>query len=180
MSDEKAFYNSLRLNPRPLVVDFWAPWCGPCRSIEPSLKRLGQEYDGRVDVWKINADEQPGLLRQLGVYGIPTLIVYRSGQEVTRQTGAGGPERLRALFESGLSGEKPAASSLTVRERLLRLVLGGALLALAYSGAFAGFYLVLAGLGGLVMFSAVHDRCPVWQALAPRLKALIRQIYSRT
>jgi thioredoxin 1 len=159
------FYDRLQQNPLPVVVDFWAPWCGPCRAVEPMLKRAGGEYSGRVDVWKVNADEHPELLRQLHIYGIPTLIGFKSGEEVARQTGIGSPQGLNSLFEAAISGEKPTNQGMGLIDRILRLATGGALLVLAYSGGFAGFYLVLAGLGGLVMFSAVHDRCPVWKAI---------------
>ena len=162
---EEDFYQRLSENPLPVVVDFWAPWCGPCRAVEPMLKSAGKEYSGRVDVWKINADEHPELLRQLRIFGIPTLIGFKSGQEVARHTGVGSPQALGALFEAALSGEKPVKTGLGMTDRILRLATGAALLLLAYSRDFSGFYLVLAGLGGLVMFSAVHDRCPVWQAV---------------
>jgi thioredoxin 1 len=129
------------------------------------LKNVGSEYSGRVDVWKVNADEHPELLRQLRIYGIPTLVGFKDGQEVARRTGVGSPQALGALFEAAISGEKPVKTGLGLTERVLRLATGAALVLLAYTRDFAGFYLVLAGLGGVVMFSAVHDRCPVWQAI---------------
>lgn len=167
---ETDFFDKLLQNPRPVVVDFWAPWCGPCRAIEPMLKKAGAEYAGRVDVWRVNADEHPDLLRQLHIYGIPTLISFRGDQEVARQTGVTSSEALRALFESALSGEKPQSAGLSLFDRLLRLSTGAAIVLLAYTRGLEGLYLLLAAIGGLVMFSAVHDRCPVWQAIKARLK----------
>ena len=79
--DSQAFFEKLKQNPRPVVVDLWAPWCGPCKMVKPILEKLAQEYTGRVDLWQINADDNQDLLRELKVYGIPTLIVYRDGKE---------------------------------------------------------------------------------------------------
>ena len=174
MSDiGKDFFERLEGNPRPVVVDFWASWCGPCKMIVPAIKRLGQEYDGQVDVWKVNADEQPDILRKLRIYGIPTIIAYNAaGQEVTRKTGAASQGQLQDLFDAALLGEKPAGPSLTFIERLLRAALGVAFLILAYSGGFSGIYLGFAVLSGVAFFSAVYDRCPLWQTIAPRIKAL--------
>jgi thioredoxin 1 len=140
--------------------------------IEPALKKLEAEYGGQVDVWRVNADEQPDLLRKLRIYGIPTLVSFKNGEEVLRQTGVASQGALGILFEAALSGEKPASIGLTLVDRILRVVIGLALLFLAYIGGFDGIYLLVAGLAGVAFFSAVYDRCPVWQAIAPRLKAL--------
>ena len=173
MNSENQYFERLKNNERPVVVDFWAPWCGPCKSIEPMLKRLGTEYAGRVDVWRVNADENPEVLRKLRIYGIPTLIAYHQGQEVTRRVGAASPATLGDLFEASLQGEKPVSSGIPFIERLIRLGAGAFLVALAYMGSFSSLYILIALLGGLIMFSAVRDRCPVWQAIAPRLGALL-------
>ncbi len=171
----QAFQQKLVQNDHPVVIDFWAPWCGPCRAIEPSMKRLEQTYAGRVDVWRINADEQPDLLRQLKVYGIPTLIAFQGGQEIVRQTGAQPQPALARLFEAALSGERPVKAGLSWTDRLVRLVAGTAFMILAYLGNFAGFYLALALVGGGVMFSAVYDRCPIWKALTTRIGELLQR-----
>jgi thioredoxin len=174
MSEEN-FIDRLKQNPRPVVVDFWAPWCGPCRMIDPIMKKLGQSYIGRVDIWKVNADEQPELLRKLRIYGIPTLVAFHQGQEVSRRTGAASQEKLASLFEAALSGEKPARSGPAPLDRFLRLLAGLILFILAFANHFTGWYLVLAGIGGIVAFSAVYDRCPVYRAISTRLSSWLRR-----
>jgi thioredoxin len=168
---EIEFFERLEQNPRPVVVDFWAPWCGPCRMIDPIMKGLGQDYSGRVDVWKVNADEQPELLQKLHIYGIPTLVAFHQGQEVSRRTGAASPDRLAALFESALSGEKPVNVRSAPRDRFLRLLAGSLLFGLAVVNHFTGWYLLLAGIGGVLAFSAVYDRCPIYRAVSARLSS---------
>lgn len=162
-----AFKQKLAESPRPVVVDLWAPWCGPCRAIAPSLKKLAAEYDGRVDLWKVNVDDEPDVARGLRVMGIPTLLVFREGKQVARVMGAQPLEGLRGLFEAGLQELPVVAAGLGRRERGLRLFLAGALL-VAW-----GFVPSVWGWGvlaGLVLFSAICDRCPLWRALSSKVK----------
>ncbi|MDE2476505.1 MAG: thioredoxin TrxA [Alphaproteobacteria bacterium] len=72
----------------PVVVDFWAEWCGPCRMIAPSLEELAGEYDGKVTVAKMNIDENPQTPTRYGVRGIPTLMIFRNGQVTATKIGA--------------------------------------------------------------------------------------------
>ncbi|HUS17382.1 MAG TPA: thioredoxin [Chloroflexia bacterium] len=72
----------------PVIVDFWAPWCGPCRQIAPSLEKLAEEYDGKLIVAKVNTDEDPQWSQAYEVSGIPTLLFVAGGKIVHRQVGA--------------------------------------------------------------------------------------------
>lgn len=72
---------------KPVVVDFWAPWCGPCRMVAPIMEELAEEYDGEIDFLKLNTDENPDTPNELGIRGIPTIIVYVDGEEVDRMVG---------------------------------------------------------------------------------------------
>ena len=72
----------------PVLVDFWAPWCSPCKMIAPVLKELAEEYGDRLKVVKVNVDENPDLASRFDVMGIPTLIMFKGGQAVDRFAGA--------------------------------------------------------------------------------------------
>jgi thioredoxin 2 len=80
----------------PVLVDFWAPWCGPCRMVSPLVEQLGRDNAGHLKVVKLNVDEAPALAARYGVQGIPLLVVLRNGADVDRLVGAAPPERLRA------------------------------------------------------------------------------------
>jgi thioredoxin 1 len=72
----------------PVLVDFWAPWCGPCKIVEPTVEKLAKEQAGRLRVVKVNADENPVLVQRYGIQGIPTMLVVKNGQIAARWTGA--------------------------------------------------------------------------------------------
>jgi len=172
---DKIFFERLRSNPRPVVVDFWAPWCGPCQVIAPAVEKLSAEFAGRVDLWKVNADQQPELLRSLHIYGIPTLIAFHNGREVGRHTGAASALALSTLFKSALTGEKPERTGPELTDRFLRLGAGLALVSLAIIGGLSGTGLLVAGLGAVIMFMGIYDRCPVYRVVSERLKNLLRR-----
>lgn len=172
---EEDFIERLRSNPHPVVVDFWAPWCAPCRAIGPVVKKLDEEFAGQVDVWKVNADEQPDLLRSLRIYGIPTMIAYHDGREVGRHTGAASATVLSSLFESALTGEKPEQRGLEFNDRFLRLGVGLALVGLVIFSGLSGAGLLLVGLGAVIIFTAVYDRCPIYRMVSTRLNGLFQR-----
>jgi len=86
----------------PVLVDFWAPWCGPCRMIAPALDALSAEYTGRVRVVKLDIDQNSNIALAYQVRSIPLLLVFKGGEVVARQVGAVGQAQLRQLIESAL------------------------------------------------------------------------------
>ena len=169
------FFEKLRSSPIPVVVDFWAPWCGPCRALKPTIERLSQEYSGQVEVWKVNADEQPDLLGSLRIYSIPTLIAFHAGQEIGRRTGVASARELHTLFEAALSGTGPVRVEPAPVNRILRLGVGLALVGLAVLSGMSVVSWLLAGIGGLIMFTGVYDRCPIYRMVSMRLKEIFRK-----
>lgn len=173
MSDHEPLY-AIRSASGPLVVEVWAPWCLPCRAMTPALERVATEFSGRVDLLRVNANEHPQALQSLGVMAVPTLIVWRQGQEVSRHTGALPASGLRRLFLTALGETPPTSTGLRPLDRLLRLAAGVGLIGF---GVAAPSTLLLA-LGGVVLFSAFYDRCPVWRALSARLGPGLRRALS--
>jgi len=85
---DAAFDKTVMQSPIPVIVDFWAPWCGPCKMVAPTLEKLAKEYTGKLLVAKVNTDENPEWAMKYGVQGIPTMLFVANGKLVHRQVGA--------------------------------------------------------------------------------------------
>lgn len=86
----------------PVVVDLWAPWCGPCRMVSPTLEQIAAQLAGRVKLVKVNVDDSPKVQQRFGVQAIPTLMVLRQGQVAARRAGAAPASELRAWIEAAI------------------------------------------------------------------------------
>ena len=87
---------------QPVLVDFWATWCGPCRMIAPVIEQVAAEFEGRAVVGKVDVDEEPGLAQRFGVMSIPTLVVRKDGKVVEQAVGARGRADVAAMIERHL------------------------------------------------------------------------------
>jgi thioredoxin 1 len=154
------FNQKISTSEKPLVLDFWAPWCAPCRMTKPILEKLAGEYQDKVEFLPINADESQEVLQSLKIYGIPTVITYRNGKEVGRVVGAQNESGFRAMFEALATGREVKVP-LTQFDRILRLGAGALFVMIGVS---TGNWLV-AGIGGIIAFMGIYDRCPIWRAI---------------
>jgi thioredoxin len=170
--NQAEFQNRLVDNAKPIIVDLWAPWCAPCRAMEPAFKQASQKYLGQVDVLKINADESPEVLKSLGVMGIPTVVGFFNGKEVIRRTGIQSAEALDIIFDATLHQLKSVIIPPAPIDRLIR---SGAGLAFVVMGWIFGQSILLIGIGGILLFSAFYDRCPIYKAIIPRLANIFQR-----
>ncbi|MBK8616045.1 MAG: thioredoxin [Anaerolineales bacterium] len=154
------FQQKISESEKPVIIDFWAPWCGPCKMTKPILDKLAKEYAEKVEFMPINADDSREVLEQFRVFGIPTVITLRNGKEVGRVTGAQTEGNYRTMFEALAEG-KEVKVPLTQFDRMLRLGAGGLFIMVGISTS----SWLIAGVGGILAFMGIYDRCPIWQAL---------------
>ncbi|MBU6156349.1 MAG: thioredoxin TrxA [Alphaproteobacteria bacterium] len=84
---------------KPVLVDFWAEWCGPCRQISPAIEELAKELGGKIEIVKLNIDENPGVPGKYGVRGIPTLMIFKNGQVAATKIGAMPKQKIKEWIE---------------------------------------------------------------------------------
>jgi thioredoxin 2 len=101
----------------PVLVDLWAPWCGPCRMVSPALAKLATDLAGRIKLVKVNVDDSPELQRRFGVQSIPTLLLLRRGKVVARQVGAVPEPALKTWVNQALQASQPAGEGAGAEKR---------------------------------------------------------------
>lgn len=164
--DRTEFQQKISQPNKPVVVDFWAQWCAPCRLTKPVLERLAEEYGGSVEFLAVDADTSHELVEHYKILGIPTVLAFRNGQEAARVIGARGEAGYRQMFASLAQG-KQVELSLAPFERMLRI---GAGVLLVVIGVSIGSWLAVVA-GSVLAFLGVYDRCPVWKAITRMLQA---------
>ncbi len=108
---DDAFENTVLESTTPVLVDFWAPWCGPCLMVAPILDKIAEEYDERLLVAKVNTDDNPSWAMQYGVQGIPTMLLIADGKVVHRQVGALPESYLRDMVDEFVGAVEEASSN---------------------------------------------------------------------
>jgi len=96
---EEAVLNSSK----PVFVDFWAEWCGPCRAVSPAVEEVSKEYDGKVDFVKVNVDQNNELASKYNVFSIPTLAIFQNGKVIAQQAGAASKDKIKSYIDSNIA-----------------------------------------------------------------------------
>lgn len=99
---DSSFHSEVLKSELPVLVDFWAPWCGPCKTIGPSIEEIAKEFDGKLKVGKINIDDNPAVATRYGVMSIPTLLFFKDGKVIEQMVGALGKADLRKKIIASL------------------------------------------------------------------------------
>lgn len=95
----KSFNDLINQHDKPILVDFWAPWCGPCKMLGPELEKVAADWKDQLTIIKLNTDEKPEIANQFNITGIPTMILFKDGKEVHRVSGAMPKEQIKSKFK---------------------------------------------------------------------------------
>jgi thioredoxin 1 len=101
--DQSTFQKTVLESQKPVLVDFWAPWCGPCRAVAPVVEELAKEYSGKAGFAKVNVDEAPLLASQYGVMSIPTIMIFKNGKPAEQVIGYKPKNDLKKLLDAALA-----------------------------------------------------------------------------
>jgi thioredoxin 1 len=103
IKNSQQFEQEVLHSANPVFVDFWAEWCGPCRSVSPVVEELSSEYNDKVDFVKVNVDENSELAQKYNVFSIPTLAIFKDGKVVSQKVGAATKESFKTMIDSSLN-----------------------------------------------------------------------------
>jgi len=101
--DQDSFQKAVLDSQKPVLVDFWAPWCGPCRAVAPVIEELTKDYEGKIEFTKVNVDEAPFVASKYGVMSIPTIIVFKGGKPLNQVIGYQPKDQLKKLLDGALA-----------------------------------------------------------------------------
>ena len=105
---DNSFESDVLKSDKPVLVDFWAQWCAPCRMLAPTVEAVAEKYQGTASVVKLNVDDNPAVSQRYGIKGIPTLILFKNGKEEERVVGATSKEAISRMIDKHVSGAASA------------------------------------------------------------------------